>query len=97
MRMALVNDTVTATTTAAALPRPDSVSKGSGNPSIEIKNTGAVVVYVGGSDIEGDGSVGGTAVPAGGQWVLSPVTATDAIYVIAASSTAVLEILWTGV
>lgn len=97
--MAIVNATHTATTTRSAITRP-ARERPAGRDSgidVEITNAGSVTVYIGGDDVEGDGSTGGTAIPAGEQWFITDVRSGDTLYVESASSTATLNILWKGV
>jgi len=92
--MALVSVTHLATTTRSEIARPAKQDYVDGK-NVEINNEGSVTVYVGGDDLTA--SSGGSPIPAGEQWYLDGAGASDRLYVITASGTATLSILWTGV
>ena len=92
--MALVSVTHLATTTRSEIVRPAKQDYIDGK-NVEINNEGSVTVYVGGDDLTA--SSGGTPIPAGEQWYLDNSGPTDRLYVITASGTANLSILWTRV
>ena len=94
--MAFVNAQHTATTSRTSITRPSPVAADRGKgPNVEITNTGAVEVIIGGDDLTA--ANGGTSVAAGDSWFCNNLRSSDTIYVITGSSTAGLDILWTGV
>ena len=92
--MAFVSETHTATTARSQLVWPAKQDHTDGR-NVEINNVGPETVYVGGDDLTD--SSGGTAIPAGQQWWAADLTPIDQIYVITASGSSTLSILWTGV
>lgn len=92
--MALVSETYTATTTRSQLAWPSKRDHQSGR-DVEVNNVGPETVYVGGDDLTA--SSGGTPIPPGEQWWLKDLTPSDQIYVITASGSSTLSVLWTKV
>ena len=91
--MAFFASSLTVTTTEAAIPQP-STSDSHAGMHVELNNTGAETVYVGGPGVT---TTTGTPVLAGEQWYMDHMWPSDIPYVITASGSSTLSILWTGV